>query len=154
MRGHYKSRRGSTLKCMNNYTRLGYYVKLLCHRLSGDGERAAKRIRVRNTKCLLPYNASMPPLFQPEFPISTQRAQMGAAPDQRHITIAIHAAETQSSPESERPPPGPRPLLERPREPPPDGPHGLDGGKAALTAQTMDEACHTYFLGSSNGPAG
>jgi len=28
------------------------------------------------------------------------------------------------------------------------------GGKAALTTQTMDEACHTYFLGSSNGPAG
>jgi len=29
-----------------------------------------------------------------------------------------------------------------------------NGGKATLTAQTMDEACHTYFLGSSNGPAG
>jgi predicted ATPase with chaperone activity len=29
-----------------------------------------------------------------------------------------------------------------------------DGGKAVLTTQTLDEACHTYFLGSSSGPAG
>ncbi len=29
-----------------------------------------------------------------------------------------------------------------------------DGGKPVLTTQTLDEACHTYFLSSSNGPAG
>ena len=28
------------------------------------------------------------------------------------------------------------------------------GGKPTITPQTLDEACHTYFLGSSNGPAG
>jgi len=29
-----------------------------------------------------------------------------------------------------------------------------NGGKPALTTQALDEASHTYFLGSSNRPAG